>query len=499
MSSDSSVALAQQLPWRLSTGLLLLMAAEVTPLVPGGYALELRNAAGGLLASHGFTPREVGEGAPDQRSFGLVVPFLAGTRSLRLVDTATAKVLATHTVSANGPVVSNVALANPPSPLQGVVQLTWNASDADGDPLHYEVFFSRDGGTSWKSLRRSLAVKTLDVDTDALGGGSGLMRVEANDGAQSGHAESAAFAVPAKKPSVRIALPSGETQIQWGQLVNFVGQAEDPQMQALPDAAFVWSNPYRTLGSGRTIGVTDLEVGSYPVTLTVKNAANLTDVAQVPIVVGDRVSYPGPRLSATPSPISWTVARGAGTQNETLKVANVGGAGSLPFTATASPGWLQVNGGPSAISTAPVSLAVSADPSGLPASAASVGQIVLTHTGDPTDTLTIPVTVVKGNAFLGVPPPDSDGDGVPDTADDCTVVADPAQRDTNGDGFGNACDADLNDDGIVNFADLARMKSVFFGTDDDADLNGDGVVNFADLAIMKKSFFKKPGPAAGKP
>jgi predicted flap endonuclease-1-like 5' DNA nuclease len=91
--------------------------------------------------------------------------------------------------------------------------------------------------------------------------------------------------------------------------------------------------------------------------------------------------------------------------------------------------------------------------------------------------------------------PDADSDGVPDLADDCQILANPDQRDTNGDGFGNACDPDLNNDGIVNFADLAKMKSVFFKTNADADLNGDGIVNFADLARLKSQFFKAPGPS----
>jgi hypothetical protein len=39
------------------------------------------------------------------------------------------------------------------------------------------------------------------------------------------------------------------------------------------------------------------------------------------------------------------------------------------------------------------------------------------------------------------------------------------------------------------------MKSVFFKADALADLNGDGVVNFADLAMLKKSFFRAPGPS----
>ena len=52
---------------------------------------------------------------------------------------------------------------------------------------------------------------------------------------------------------------------------------------------------------------------------------------------------------------------------------------------------------------------------------------------------------------------------------------------------------------VANMVHLADLTALVFNDDPIADLNGDGVVNFADLAIMKKSFFKKPGPAAGKP
>ena len=73
------------------------------------------------------------------------------------------------------------------------------------------------------------------------------------------------------------------------------------------------------------------------------------------------------------------------------------------------------------------------------------------------------------------------------------------------DDFGNQCDADLNNDGTVNFADLGFLKSVFFtgstdpGFDPDADLNGDGFINFADLAIMRIGFFAPPGPSGLAP
>lgn len=90
---------------------------------------------------------------------------------------------------------------------------------------------------------------------------------------------------------------------------------------------------------------------------------------------------------------------------------------------------------------------------------------------------------------------DVDDDGFTDSQDNCLFVANGAQRDTDGDGLGNACDADLNQDCVVNVVDLGLLRSVFFTADDDADFNGDGQVNVVDLGIMRQQFFDAPGPA----
>ncbi|MEL7447810.1 MAG: SBBP repeat-containing protein [Pseudomonadota bacterium] len=102
---------------------------------------------------------------------------------------------------------------------------------------------------------------------------------------------------------------------------------------------------------------------------------------------------------------------------------------------------------------------------------------------------------------LEIPSSDGDGDGVADEADNCTQVSNPDQCDTNGDGFGNLCDPDLDNDNAVNFADLGLLKQVFFtepssaNWNPDADMNGDDVINFADLGIMRSFFFGPPGPS----
>ena len=94
--------------------------------------------------------------------------------------------------------------------------------------------------------------------------------------------------------------------------------------------------------------------------------------------------------------------------------------------------------------------------------------------------------------------PDADADGIPDAADNCRLAANAAQRDSDGDGYGNRCDPDLNNDGTVTFADLAALRAAWGSDDADADLDGNGVVDDADLDILRTLFLGPPGPGAGE-
>ncbi|WP_197491486.1 RHS repeat-associated core domain-containing protein [Methylomonas methanica] len=97
---------------------------------------------------------------------------------------------------------------------------------------------------------------------------------------------------------------------------------------------------------------------------------------------------------------------------------------------------------------------------------------------------------------LATPAPDQDGDGVIDKHDNCRTIANPDQRDTDNDGFGNRCDADFNNNGIVDPSDFSLLKSRLGSQDPNLDINGNGIVDPTDFSILKSLLGRQPGPGA---
>ncbi|MBW2697315.1 MAG: hypothetical protein JRE70_12645 [Deltaproteobacteria bacterium] len=128
---------------------------------------------------------------------------------------------------------------------------------------------------------------------------------------------------------------------------------------------------------------------------------------------------------------------------------------------------------------------------------------------------------------VGAPPgtafADADGDFVPDSFDNCNRAANAAQLDANGDGFGDACDPDFDDDGVVDSDDDAHLldclgvdilspQDIYYDATElppgydvqaeilrqsclDADLNGDGIVGDGDYALLTSMIGQPPGPS----
>ena len=123
----------------------------------------------------------------------------------------------------------------------------------------------------------------------------------------------------------------------------------------------------------------------------------------------------------------------------------------------------------------------------------------LSGTGLPYGTGPIHFGVDGGLAFA--PAPDTDSDSVPDVIDNCKLVANVNQLDANADGYGNICDADLNNSGTVTTADFGLLRSVLgqsasaSATAAAADMNGSGTVTTADFGLLRARIGTAPGPS----
>jgi hypothetical protein len=96
---------------------------------------------------------------------------------------------------------------------------------------------------------------------------------------------------------------------------------------------------------------------------------------------------------------------------------------------------------------------------------------------------------------------DADADGICDPEDNCTDVPNPEQRDSDVDGFGNACDSDYDGDGVVGIADFGMLRRAFGSAaggpdwNPQLDANGDGVIGIVEFTLLRRTFGAAPGPS----
>jgi hypothetical protein len=102
--------------------------------------------------------------------------------------------------------------------------------------------------------------------------------------------------------------------------------------------------------------------------------------------------------------------------------------------------------------------------------------------------------------------PDADGDGIPDCRDNCTYIPNgwalatgscDSQEDADGDGYGNPCDLDFNNDGAAGADDLSEIhSSIGDTTKPHLDINCDGAPGLDDLGEVLNRQGEVPGPSA---
>lgn len=95
---------------------------------------------------------------------------------------------------------------------------------------------------------------------------------------------------------------------------------------------------------------------------------------------------------------------------------------------------------------------------------------------------------------------DSDLDGITDALDNCQLAHNPEQVDSDADGYGNACDGDLNGDGATTSQDNVLFRARLGQPSDapvysPADLNANGSVNAQDFVLFRRLLGSPPGPS----
>jgi len=154
----------------------------------GSYLVKTYDSNEKLLNEAGFdisftmyvTP---GEEIPiDETIFAFRVEWIDGMHRVDIVNVNSNQVLATRTITPNTPQISITS----PQPGETIkpepCEITWDATDLDGDTLTYHIFLSNDSGASWFPMSLALHENSFTADFTHLLKGNYQITVSATDG-----------------------------------------------------------------------------------------------------------------------------------------------------------------------------------------------------------------------------------------------------------------------------------------------------------------------------
>lgn len=160
----------------------------------GDYTLELLDQRGNLLATYPFAAitaqpdRTDGGPSSEIAGFHLAVPYVSGVAAIRIKHGTT--ILGTQQAKSSAPVLSSLTNRSG--------QLSWLGRELDGEPLHYLVRASIDGGVTWETIGVNLTQPTMALDPAFFGGQTVRVEVIASDGLNSTQQALGPFNVPNK-------------------------------------------------------------------------------------------------------------------------------------------------------------------------------------------------------------------------------------------------------------------------------------------------------------
>jgi len=262
---------------------------EITPNNPQGTkTVQLQDVQGEILFGVDF---EASFEALDSKepanvaAFSLVLP--ADPRVASVVLFSEGKEVFRINRSPNSPEVKITEICSaggcnaPDQPFAGAVEIHWEASDQDDDPLLFSLQYSPDGGETFVPLAVNLRSEPFLLDTRDIAGttnGDGLIRLIATDGLNTSmHVVN--VSIPDRKaPTVLITEPptpepGGGTPspvyVRAGSPLILIGHGYDPEDGFLPEESLQWSSSVDgPLGTGRLLQATRLSKGGHTISLS---------------------------------------------------------------------------------------------------------------------------------------------------------------------------------------------------------------------------------------
>ncbi len=400
-----------------------------------------------------------------------------GERTAIAYEKDPARVAVLHIIyvsSANGPPA--VSIASPPEGAgyqEGtVISFAGSASDAEDGDLGASLVWtsSPDGpigiGSSFERSDLSPGQHTIRASvTDSGGLEDWLERSIVVNGA----------------PFVTISLPADGASFTEGAPIAFAGAASDPEDGDLTPGLVWTSSLDGPIGTGGSFLRSDLQPGLHVIYAVVTDSGDFAGESQITLSITPNTA-PGVTLSAPSGGADFAL----GEPIDFAALAADLEDGDL----SASLSWSSSLDGPIG--------------SGASFSRADLSAGLHTVTASAIDSGGL-AGFAEAAFSVGCPGPDGDGDGVPDSCDNCSAAPNPAQLDSNGDGFGNACDPDYNGDGMVGLPDYGMLAALLGsscgdpGWDPDLDANDDCAIGLPDLSALLQLLGQPPGPSGTHP
>jgi hypothetical protein len=328
-----------------------------------------------------------------------LVPYVAGATRVEIAG-AGGSVLATASAGPASPTVRIIS-PNGGEILPGdPITVTWTASDADNDPLTFNVQYSPDNGATWEMVAQNVSGNSVVIGAvNIVGGAQARFRVWATDGIHTASDESdAPFAVPNRVPTVEITRPTGNVTVVVSQTVALAVAAYDVDTGSMSGNRVQWSsNIDGPLGSGAELAVATLSAGVHTITARADDGKGGVASDKVQVTVVHDMSEAPPPDALRVGPLDIAFEPKLGQTEATLFIDNPNQASVIAWQATPSELWVQL-GAHSGMT--PDEVAVTFQNTGL-APGVHYATITLTSPDLPPQTVLVHVQVtVAGRLYL---------------------------------------------------------------------------------------------------